>query len=64
MRTIELSSEPSKTMKKSSSKIAIFSDFGNFCYVMRGGKIFHCAVVDQLELSAALAIVYFALVCL
>ena len=47
MRTIEDYLEPSKTMKKSTLKIAIFIHFHIFCYVIRVGKFFHCVAVSQ-----------------
>ena len=47
MRTIEDYSEPSKTMKKSTLKIAIFIHFHIFCYVIRVGKFSHCAKAEK-----------------
>ena len=48
MRMIEHYSEPWKTMKKSTLKIAIFGQ--NFdTFVMRVGKFFHCEKAERQE---------------
>ena len=57
MRTIEDYSEPSKTMKKSTLKTAIFIHFHIFCYVIRVGKFFHCAVVRGLKIIRVVIII-------
>ena len=44
MRVLEHYQKPSKSMKKSTLKIANFQDFDIFCYVIRVGKFSHCDI--------------------
>ena len=58
MRVLEHYSKPSKSMKKSTLKIANFQDLDIFCYVIRVGKFSHC--VFEFRLSHTYSIFEFS----